>query len=209
MEPNPADAVASPASSPKTAARREAARRIAALDAGARQRASAQLCKHILDAPLLLNSRCIMTFAPLADEPDITPLLAVLIGMGITVTVPEVNWAAGTMRAVAISSITEDLITELTHARLALRSPRPGLRPVPVELIDLVLVPGRAFDAAGRRLGRGKGFYDRFLPALRPSVATIGVCFSVQLIEHVPTDEHDRTVGAVVTELGITTSHSA
>ena len=208
MEPTPADDAAGPASSPKAAARREAARRIATLGATVREQHASRICKHLFDEPSVTAARCVMAFAPLADEPDITPLLTVLIGMGITVTVPEVNWAAGTMRAVAVSSITEDLITELTHARLALRSPRPGLRAVPVELIDLVLVPGRAFDASGRRLGRGKGFYDRFLPALGPHVATIGVCFSVQLLERVPTDEHDRTVGAVVTELGHTAAHS-
>lgn len=209
MEPTPADAAAGPASSPKAAARRGAALRIATLKTADREQHSGKICKHLFDEPSVTAARCIMAFAPLADEPDITPLLTVLIGMGITVTVPEVNWAAGTMRAVAISSITEDLITELTHARLALRSPRPGLRAVPVELIDLVLVPGRAFDASGRRLGRGKGFYDRFLPALGPNVATIGVCFGVQMIDRVPTDEHDRPVGAVATELGLTAAQSA
>lgn len=61
--------------------------------------------------------------------------------------------------------------------------------------IDLVLVPGMAFDAQGHRLGRGKGFYDRFLPKVK--APKIGLCFGFQFVESVPCDEHDMPVDAV------------
>jgi 5-formyltetrahydrofolate cyclo-ligase len=68
---------------------------------------------------------------------------------------------------------------------------------------DLVVVPGMAFDTAGRRLGRGSGYYDRFLAGLEPSAATVGLAFSCQLVSEVPVDPWDIPVQAVATEDGV------
>lgn len=65
---------------------------------------------------------------------------------------------------------------------------------------DLVVVPGVAFDSMGRRLGRGHGYYDRFLADLSGSVVTVGLAFSRQLVPEVPVDAWDVPVDAVVTE---------
>lgn len=66
---------------------------------------------------------------------------------------------------------------------------------------DIVLVPGLAFSAGGARLGRGGGFYDRWL-ARHPSAITVGLCFACQLVENLPGEEHDLQVQCVLTELG-------
>ncbi len=68
---------------------------------------------------------------------------------------------------------------------------------------DLVVVPGLAFDSSGRRLGRGYGYYDRFLGALGGTALTVGLAFSWQLVPEVPVDAWDVPVDAVVTEDGI------
>ena len=65
------------------------------------------------------------------------------------------------------------------------------------EHLDVVLIPGVAFDAAGHRLGRGRGYYDRFLAAY-PYIYKIGVCFDFQKVAEVPTDEHDMLVDEVI-----------
>ena len=67
-------------------------------------------------------------------------------------------------------------------------------------LIDLVVVPGLAFDSGGNRLGRGGGFYDRFLARLRRSAVTIGLAFDLQIIDRVPADDRDFAVGTIVTD---------
>ena len=64
--------------------------------------------------------------------------------------------------------------------------------------LDLIVVPGMAFDKAGHRLGRGRGYYDRFLIKY-PDVKTIGICFDFQLLESIPTESHDRVVDEVIT----------
>lgn len=63
---------------------------------------------------------------------------------------------------------------------------------------DLIVVPGMAFDASGHRLGRGKGYYDRFL-AQHPNVPTIGICYGFQIMDDIPSEPHDRLVDEVIT----------
>jgi 5-formyltetrahydrofolate cyclo-ligase len=63
---------------------------------------------------------------------------------------------------------------------------------------DLIIVPGMAFDADGHRLGRGRGYYDRFL-SQHPQVYTIGICFDFQLIPEVPSEPHDRIIDEIIT----------
>lgn len=64
------------------------------------------------------------------------------------------------------------------------------------EIIDLIIVPGVSFDLKGYRLGRGKGYYDRLLPSL--SGKKIGVCFSFQLVEDIPTETFDIPMDQVI-----------
>lgn len=65
------------------------------------------------------------------------------------------------------------------------------------EAIDIAIVPGMAFDNDGHRLGRGKGYYDRFLSRV-PNIYKIGLCFSWQMVDHVPFDEHDIVMDEVI-----------
>lgn len=67
-----------------------------------------------------------------------------------------------------------------------------------LEEIDLVIVPGMAFDSTKNRLGRGKGFYDKLLPDL--SCLKMGVCFDFQFVNHVPIDKYDVKMDSVIVE---------
>ena len=69
-------------------------------------------------------------------------------------------------------------------------------------LVDVVVVPGVAFTRDGHRLGQGGGWYDRFLPQLRPACTTIGVCFREQVVDAVPVEPHDVAIDLVVTDAG-------
>ncbi len=64
--------------------------------------------------------------------------------------------------------------------------------------IDLVIVPGVAFDRQGNRLGRGKGYYDRLLPRLTQA-RKLGICFPYQLVNDIPTDAHDIRMDEIIT----------
>ena len=67
-------------------------------------------------------------------------------------------------------------------------------------VIDVVLVPGLAFTAAGDRLGQGGGWFDRLLGDVRPDCLIVGVCFDVQVVTELPVEAHDVPVDLVVTE---------
>jgi len=80
----------------------------------------------------------------------------------------------------------------------------PELRVQPGDVdpatLDVVVVPGLAFTADGRRLGQGGGHFDRFLPRLRVDCLTIGVCYAEQLLADLPTAAHDARVDRVITD---------
>jgi 5-formyltetrahydrofolate cyclo-ligase len=90
------------------------------------------------------------------------------------------------------------------RGRFGIREPRtaPGKEGIR-KGFHLVVVPGLAFDTAGRRLGRGHGCYDRFLFALGGTAVTVGLAFSWQLVPEVPVDAWDVPVGVVITENGV------
>jgi len=67
-----------------------------------------------------------------------------------------------------------------------------------IDKIDLILVPGVAFDRNKNRMGRGKAFYDRFLPKIKSP--KIGICFDFQIVKSVPTDQFDIPMDGVISE---------
>ncbi len=99
-------------------------------------------------------------------------------------------------------------LDELAPATLGILEPRPELRALPgkrlqAERIDVVMVPGVAFDRRGGRLGHGKGYYDRFLPRLRPDALAVGVAFECQLVPEVPMLPGDVFMDCIVTEKAV------
>ena len=99
-------------------------------------------------------------------------------------------------------------MNELAAGRFGILEPRNELRPLaeksvsPREL-DVLLVPGVAFDLGGGRLGHGKGFYDRLLSETMKTALRIGVAFDAQIVDQVPTDDHDEKMDFIATESGV------
>jgi 5-formyltetrahydrofolate cyclo-ligase len=87
-------------------------------------------------------------------------------------------------------------LSQLRPGAFGILEPRLDAAVFPASEIDLILVPGLAFDPQGHRLGRGKGYYDRFLPETRGK--TMGICS--YLVPRVPVEAHDCKMDAVVTE---------
>ena len=114
------------------------------------------------------------------------------------VAVP-VSDADGSMRPCRLASLeAADLETDA----MGIAVPRRR-EPVATDSIDVVIVPGLAFDPQGRRLGRGGGFYDRFLPSVPRKAATVGVCFGLQRVEAVPAGPSDARVEWLAGSTGV------
>ncbi|MDR3232870.1 MAG: 5-formyltetrahydrofolate cyclo-ligase [Planctomycetaceae bacterium] len=96
---------------------------------------------------------------------------------------------------------------ELEAGTFGILEPKPPVyrdrsRQIALDDIDVVLVPGLAFDRSGSRLGRGKGYYDRFLKKLKPSALKIGLAFECQIFDEIPADGSDVPLDLVITERG-------
>jgi len=155
--------------------------------------ASEDLRKHLLGSPYWQQAQRILMFYPLNDEPDIAPLLELALVAGKTIALPRYNSSLGVYEAALIRNLTEDLVP----GRFGVREPSPNCPALPLNQLDLTLVPGIAFDASGRRLGRGKGFYDRLLPGT--TGMTLGLAFDWQESDALPTEPHDVELNAVLT----------
>ncbi len=89
---------------------------------------------------------------------------------------------------------TVSTLADLTPGRYGINEPRPGPG---IERFELILVPGLAFGADGSRLGRGRGFYDRFLATV-PTAMAVGVCFEFQCLSEMRLEPHDRKVNEII-----------
>lgn len=99
-------------------------------------------------------------------------------------------------------------IDELAAGTFGILEPKSELRQrrdraVEPEAIDLIVVPGVAFDRRGGRLGHGRGYYDRLLERVRPDTALVALAFACQLFAEVPLEPHDVTMDVVITEEAI------
>ena len=179
----------------KAELRREMRARLAALGP-AREEKSRALVAALVRHPALLGNGYIALFSPIASEPDIEPLWQIIPRR---FCYPRV--AQGKMEFVAVEKIS-DLKTSSWHPEIR-ELGHAEAHVVPPAEISAIIVPGLAFTKSGQRLGRGGGYYDRYLAMLPPATHKIGVCFSLQLVESLPIEPHDQKMDAMVTEDGL------
>ncbi len=123
------------------------------------------------------------------------PLLSIAYGAGKDVILPRVDRAGRRLRLHHVA----DLHRELVPGVLGIPEPLESLPEVSAESVDWALVPGVAFDDLGFRLGRGAGYYDRLLPAMRPDCVCWALALSPQLVRHLPVEPHDVPLDGITT----------
>ena len=157
-----------------------------------REGGSKALCARMLQHSLWRSAQSVLVFAPLKDELDVTELLAEGWRESKIMAVPRFDLASGAYGAARLMSHSQ-----LVPGRFGVQEPEAGCPAVPLNQLDLILVPGVGFDFAGRRLGRGKGFYDRLLAQVRGHKC--GVAFEQQLVAELPEEPHDVRVDSILT----------
>ncbi len=186
------------AKSKKKEARSRIARLIATLSHEQRAEKGRAACAHLLELPELQGVQAVLLYAPLADELDVWPAIRALAADGKRIIMPKC--LPRTRELVCIE--VENLARDLRSGMFGILEPTSGNQ-VDVLELDFVVVPGRAFDRAGNRLGRGRGYYDGLLARLLPQAFTCGIAFDCQIVPSVPTTPRDIPVAAVVTESGL------
>lgn len=142
------------------------------------------------------RAQLVMFYVSLRDEVDTLSMIDEAVKMGKRVCVPVILKEERRLIAGEIKDREKDL--EKQH--FGIYQPIAGhVKEVPLEDIDLVVVPGIAFDKNNVRLGRGHGYYDRFLCCLPKKTRTIGLAFDFQVLEYLPKDSHDVPVWKTIT----------
>ena len=157
-----------------------------------RRRKSEAVWRKLQRLTVFRRAKTVCCYVSLPDEVQTGPLIMQMLEAGKRVVVPKVQG-----RRLALSEI-KDPARELAPGAFGVLEPKGALRPVALERLDLVLVPGLAFDRRGHRLGRGEGYFDRFLARVPETTPTIGVCYDFQLVDRLPNEPHDQAVGVVI-----------
>lgn len=151
---------------------------------------SSSVCRHVLSLPQWQAARVVMLYNALPDEVDVSALIKQAWEEGKQVLLPKVTGDA----EMEVQLVGPN--TPFCTGAFGITEPM-GRKFQDFSAIDLAIVPGMAFDVRGNRLGRGKGYYDRFLPALTRA-CKLGVCFPYQYLKEIPTESTDCRMDAAV-----------
>jgi 5-formyltetrahydrofolate cyclo-ligase len=180
-----------PANSLKSDLRAHIRARLEKISDAVRAVESIELCERLKTQ--MPSARTILFFAPLPDELDVWPVLELSMALGVTCALPFFDAAKKTYGAKKIQSLATDIVT----GKFGVREPAANCAEIALNQFDLILVPGMAFDLAGNRLGRGRGFYDRILA--EASGIKCGIGYDFQLLEKIPAEPHDAKVDFILT----------
>ena len=185
--------MSAPLDSAKAGLRQQVRQRLKALTPQQREAASLQINARLRQQAVWKSAGSILFFAPLPSEPDIWPLLEEALLAGKTVALPRFSLETQSY----IACVVRNPQTDLQSGQFRIREPGLSGPEFPLNRLDLVLVPGVAFQPDGCRLGRGKGFYDRLLAAVRGTKC--GVAFDEQIVGAIPVGPLDIRVNCIVT----------
>lgn len=149
------------------------------------------VCKKLITIINEVECENILVFMPLQDEINISYFVNYLLSENKNVFVP-VSYDNGLMKFYKLTDLNN-----LKTGKYGISVPDNNCL-YKYNPFDIIIVPGIAFDYSLNRMGRGKGYYDIFLS--NHSLKKIGVCFNEQLIDHLPSEEHDIKMDMIVTE---------
>ncbi|MBO7190059.1 MAG: 5-formyltetrahydrofolate cyclo-ligase [Alistipes sp.] len=175
----------------KSAIRGEVRRRIKELTPESKSQSATKIFTEIEQNNNFINAKCIALFASMKDEVPTEYALKAWLTMGKRIVVPRVE--GDVMRFYDYSP------DKMQIGAFGIEEPI-GNDEISADEIDLIIVPARAFTRSGERLGRGGGFYDKYMSLNGFRAYKIGIAFSIQIFDTLPCDPHDIRVDEVVTD---------
>lgn len=159
---------------------------------------SAEICRKLAALPEYVAARTVMFYVNMQCEVQTQPFLPLAWAQGKRLIVPYC--ADNRLELFHLQNLDE-----LAEGTLRIFEPKMDLRTRPdrqvdVAQLDLIVVPGLAFDRGGGRLGRGKGYYDGLLRRVAARTALVAVCFECQIFPEIPMAPYDVYVDKVITE---------
>ncbi|HXC50379.1 MAG TPA: 5-formyltetrahydrofolate cyclo-ligase [Candidatus Limnocylindrales bacterium] len=176
--------------------RQEVRGRIANLGQDSRRVSDKAICRGLSSLAGEQPFVFVLGYLALPDEVRVDDFLSEMATAGKRIVVPRVH--AGRLR---FAEWHPDVV--LSRDEKGVLAPAGEVNTEMPGGSGLMLVPGRAFDCEGRRLGRGGGYYDALLASLPGTIVHAGISYACQIFEAVPQEDHDRSVEIVVTEAGV------
>ncbi len=173
-------------------------KRLLSLSAKEKERKSRNIVKLLSGLPIYKYSKVIMGYYPLKEEVDILGLLRKAYSQGKRICFPVLDLKKKKLSCWEVKNLKEDF----SEGPYRIKEPNINkAKEIDPREIDLVLVPGLGFDYQANRLGRGKGFYDRFLKRIKAPTVKVGIAFACQVLESLPIHaQFDQKVDFLVSE---------
>ncbi len=163
-----------------------------------KRRFSRMIFTRLIEMPRYRTARTIMLYVHLPDEVHTTELLADAARRDKQVVIPYCEGER-------LRLFRMEGLDELSPGTFGVLEPKLELRDDPArkitpEMLDLIVVPGVAFDPYGGRLGRGKAYYDGLLSNVRPDTSLVALAFGCQIVDKIPMQPHDVSMHQIITE---------
>jgi 5-formyltetrahydrofolate cyclo-ligase len=154
---------------------------------------SLRIIRTFMDSDEFSRARTLALYAPIHNEVDTAVLQRQALLAGKQVVYPVVHGNTLAFRRILAAS-------DLVKGAFGIDEPGEATSVCPLENVDIFIIPGVAFDMEGRRIGYGKGFYDRTLHRMEGGGRFVGFCYDFQLVDEIVGEPHDVTMDLVFTE---------
>jgi len=168
-----------------------------ALSKKERSKKSAAIMKQLFDFANFLESRIVLFYMSNNSEVDTEPMVRKALEIEKIVALPLIDLEKQEIVPFKVDNLERDVRPRYR----GIREPIPQrCKQIPVQHINLAIIPGIAFDVRGGRIGYGTGFYDRFIPQLDITTRKVALSFECQIVLQIPMEPHDRYTDIIITE---------
>lgn len=159
-----------------------------------RQLKSQKIAELLFKLPVFIKAQTVLFYASTPSEVDTFAMMQQAKQLEKIIALPSIQKNQMTMRPL----LTESL-SNLKKSPYGFQEPDEATsKAIDVASLDVVIVPGLAFDRKNNRLGRGAGYYDRFLSTLSEHTVTIGIAFDFQVVDSLPVEQHDVALDVIL-----------
>ena len=168
-----------------------------ALPKDERSEKSTAIMERLFDFANFLEARIVLFYMSYGSEVDTEPMVRKALELEKIVALPLVDAKQGEIVPFKIDNLDSDL----RPGYRGIREPIPEqCKQIPVQYVNLAIIPGVAFDERGGRIGHGMGVYDRFIPKLDITTRKVALAFECQIVPQIPMEPHDRYTDIIITE---------
>ncbi len=177
--------------------RNDIAKAIQSIPAEGLQKKNAQLENRLFEFANFIEANISLLYMPHGNEVDTKHIIQRCFDYNKLIVLPAFNIAKFTMTLLKVDNLDDDL----GLGPRGILEPDPNhCKVVPIDRIDIAILPGIALDEKGGRIGSGEGYYDRLVPRLPITTRKVALAYECQIVQQVPMESHDKHVDIIITE---------